>query len=87
MKFWQEYGKDLGTGITSLIYVLTPEAVVIGGGISASFEFFLPSMKAEIERRVMPTSRDYLQIIAAELGNDAGMLGAARLAIEKFVSR
>ena len=86
MNFWQEYGKDLGTGVTSLIYVLTPEAVVIGGGVSASFEFFLPSMKAEIEQRVIPTSRVNLQIVRAQLGNGAGMLGAAKLAIDKFVN-
>ncbi len=87
LKFWQEYGKDLGIGVTSLIYVLTPEAVVIGGGVSASFEYFLPSMKAEIERRVMPTSRVNLQILPAKLGNRAGMLGAAKLAFEKIVNR
>ncbi len=81
LTFWQEYGKDLGIGLTSLIYVLTPEAVVIGGGVSGSFEFFLPTMKAEIERRVMPTSRVGLQILPAELGNAAGMLGAAKLAL------
>ena len=85
LKFWQEYGRDLGTGVTSLIYVLTPEAVLIGGGVSASFGFFLPSMKAEIQRRVMPTSRQDLQIIEAQLGNAAGMLGAAKLAFEKLV--
>ncbi|MFK0732272.1 MAG: ROK family protein [Gloeotrichia echinulata GP01] len=81
LTFWQEYGNDLGIGLTSLIYVLTPEAVVIGGGVSASFEFFLPTMKAEIEQRVMPTSRVGLQILPAELGNGAGMLGAAKLAL------
>ncbi|MEO0688372.1 MAG: ROK family protein [Cyanobacteria bacterium J06649_11] len=84
LEFWQEYGKYLGIGVTSLLYVLTPEAVVIGGGVSASFEFFLPSMKTEIEQRVMPTSRENLQIIRAQLGNRAGMLGAAKLAIEKY---
>ncbi|MEO0935159.1 MAG: ROK family protein, partial [Cyanobacteria bacterium J06641_2] len=40
----------------------------------------------EIEQRVMPTSRENLQIIKAQLGNRAGMLGAAKLAIERFVS-
>ncbi|BAY82503.1 ROK family protein [Calothrix parasitica NIES-267] len=84
LEFWQEYGKYLGIGVTSLLYVLTPEAVVIGGGVSASFEFFLPSMKTEIEQRVMPTSRENLRIIRAQLGNRAGMLGAAKLALEKF---
>ncbi|BAY62940.1 sugar kinase [Calothrix brevissima NIES-22] len=80
LAFWQEYGRDLGIGLTSLIYVLTPEAIVIGGGVSASFRFFVPAVKAEIEQRVMPTSRVGLQIIQAELGNAAGMAGAAKLA-------
>ena len=33
LKFWQDYGKVLGAGLASLVYVLTPEAIIIGGGI------------------------------------------------------
>jgi glucokinase len=80
LTFWQEYGKYLGIGLTSLIYVLTPQAVIIGGGVSASFQYFLPAMQAEIEKRVLPTSRIGLQILPAELSNSAGMVGAAKLA-------
>ncbi|MEA5515020.1 ROK family protein [Nodularia sp. UHCC 0506] len=80
LSFWQEYGQNLGIGLASLIYVLTPEAIILGGGVSASFEFFSPAVKAEIESRVMPTSRIGLQILPAELGNAAGMVGAAKLA-------
>jgi glucokinase len=83
LKFWQEYGRDLGIGLTSLIYVLTPEAIIIGGGVSASAEFFLPFVKEEIEQRVLPTSRIGLQILPAELGNSAGIVGAAKLAFSK----
>ncbi|BAY13138.1 ROK family protein [Calothrix sp. NIES-2098] len=85
LNFWQEYGRDLGIGLTSLIYVLTPEAIVIGGGVSASFQFFLPAVKAEIEQRVMLTSRVDLQILPAELGNAAGMVGAAKLAWQNIL--
>ena len=81
LTFWQEYGKDLGAGLASLIYILTPEAIAIGGGVCASFEFFLPSMQAEIERRVLPSSRAGLQLLRAQLGNQAGMVGAAKLAL------
>lgn len=80
LEFWQSYGRDLGAGLASLIYVLTPEAVIIGGGVSASAEFFFPAMQAEIERRVLPSSRAGLQLLKAELGNQAGIVGAARLA-------
>lgn len=80
LTFWQEYGRSLGIGLASLIYVLTPEAIILGGGISASFEFFFPALQAEIQQRVMATSRTGLQILPAELGNSAGMVGAAKLA-------
>ncbi|MEH2069212.1 MAG: ROK family protein [Nostoc sp.] len=84
LTFWQEYGKCLGIGLTSLVYVLTPEAIVIGGGISGSFEFFFPAVKAEIEKRVQPLSREGLQILPAQLGNFAGMVGAAKLAWQHY---
>ncbi|MBE9211076.1 ROK family protein [Nostoc sp. LEGE 06077] len=86
LAFWQEYGRDLGIGLVSLVYVLTPQAIVIGGGVSASFEFFLPAAKVEIERRVMYTSRTGLQILPAQLGNSAGMVGAAKLAWQKIAA-
>jgi glucokinase len=80
MDFWQSYGRDLGAGLSSLLYVLTPEAIVIGGGVSASADFFFPAIQAEIEQRVLPSSRAGLQLLKAELGNRAGMIGAAKLA-------
>ncbi len=84
LAFWEEYGRDLGVGLASLIYVLTPEAIIIGGGISASAAFFLPAARQEIEKRVVGISRMNLQLLTAELGNRAGMVGAAKLAWEKL---
>ncbi|NEQ26156.1 MAG: ROK family protein, partial [Microcoleus sp. SIO2G3] len=83
IEFWQAYGRDLGAGLASLIYILTPEAVIIGGGVSASAKFFLPTVQAEIERRVLPSSRAGLQILPATFGNQAGIVGAAKLAWQK----
>ncbi|ACK73699.1 ROK family protein [Gloeothece citriformis PCC 7424] len=87
LAFWRQYGQILGIGLTSLIYVLTPEAVIIGGGISASAKFFFPAMQEEIERRVLPICREGLQLFSAELGNNAGMIGAAKLAWQNLVMR
>jgi glucokinase len=81
LEFWQNYGRNLGIGLTSSVYILTPEAILIGGGVSASAEFFFPAAIAEIERRVLPPSRQGLQLLRAELGNAAGIAGAAKLAI------
>ncbi len=81
LEFWAEYGRYLGIGLTTLIYIFTPEAIVIGGGISASAKFFIPAAEAEITKRVLPSSRSGLKIIPAELGNQAGMIGAVKLAL------
>jgi len=82
--YWQQYGRHLGAGLASLIYVLTPEAIILSGGISAGADLFLPSTWAEIEQRVLPSSREGLQILTATLGNQAGVAGAARLALQTF---
>jgi glucokinase len=87
LAFWAEYGRWLGAGLASSIYILSPEAVVIGGGVSASAEFFFPTTLAEIERRVMPTSRVGLELLTAQLGNQAGIIGAAKLAWQMLESR
>jgi glucokinase len=82
LEFWDNYGQNLGIGLTSIIYILTPEVAIIGGGISASARYFLPAAKREIDRRVMATSRPGFKLIEAELGNQAGITGAAKLAWE-----
>lgn len=83
LEFWETYGHQLGAGLASLIYVFGPEAIVLGGGISASAEFFLSATRAEIERRVLPICRGDLQLVVAELGNRAGIVGAAKLAWQR----
>jgi glucokinase len=82
LEFWNSYGRNLGIGLTSILYILTPEVAIIGGGISASAKYFLPTAQQEIERRVMATSRPGFKLIEAELGNQAGITGAAKLALE-----
>jgi glucokinase len=85
--FWQNYGRELAAGIASAVYILTPEAVVIGGGISASADLFFPTLKDELEKRVAFTSRESLQVLVAELGNQAGMIGAAYLAWQRLTDK
>ncbi len=82
LEFWDNYGRNLGIGLASILYILTPEVAIVGGGISANAEYFLPAAKQEIERRVMSVSRPGFQLIEAQLGNQAGITGAAKLAWE-----
>jgi len=54
---WAEYGRLLGVGLSSLIYLFTPERVLLGGGLSAASHHFLPAVWAEVSERVSPVSR------------------------------
>ena len=81
---WQTYGRLLGLGVSSLLYVFTPERVLIGGGLSGASAHFLPAVWAEVEQRVQPASREGLTIQRCSLGNGAGRLGAAYLALQRL---
>ena len=84
---WQRYGTLLGTGLSSLIYVLTPELILLGGGLSGASHHFLPAVWEQVNTRVQAASREGLQIERAQLGNGAGRLGAALLAAERLNGR
>ena len=82
IKIWEKYGEKLGVGISSLVYMFTPQLIIIGGGLSAAAKHFIPSIRKEVEIRVQEVSREGLLIKPCSLGNGAGRLGAARLAIK-----
>ncbi|MGB7564260.1 MAG: ROK family protein [Prochlorococcaceae cyanobacterium] len=84
LEVWRRYGQWLGIGLSSLLYVLTPELVLVGGGLSGASRHFLPAVWAEVEQRVLAVSREGLRIEPCALGNGAGRLGAAWLALEQF---
>jgi glucokinase len=75
-------GRFLGVALASLANVLSPDAIVIGGGMgSAAGELILAPAREEYRRRVLPPSAQ-VPIVPAQLGADAGVLGAALLARE-----
>ncbi len=74
-------GQWLGAGIASLSVILDPECVVIGGGVIDAGEILLAPIRSGLER-YMPFAgkHPYPEIIAASLGNEAGLVGVADLA-------
>ena len=83
-EIWTQYGTRLGVGISSLVYILTPELVLVGGGLAGASRHFLPAVRQEVQQRVQAISREGLRIEACALGNGAGRLGAARLAWQRL---
>ena len=70
-------GRYLGIGIASMIAVVTPDRVVIGGGNAAAADLLLDPIHDELRRRVHTTSLDDVEVVTAELGTWAGAIGAA----------
>ncbi len=70
-------GRYLGIGIGNMITVISPDRVVIGGGIAAAGALLLDPIRAEVSRRVQTTSLSDVEIVTAELGTWAGAIGAA----------
>ncbi len=72
-----QIGRYLGIGIANMIVAVTPDRVVIGGGVAAAGELLLEPVRAEIRRRVFVTDLDRVEIVPAQLGTWAGAIGAA----------
>jgi glucokinase len=72
-----QVGRYLGIGIANMITVISPDRVVIGGGIAAAGDLLLGPIRDEVRRRVLMTSLNEVEIVTAELGTWAGAIGAA----------
>ena len=82
LKIWNEFGRYLGIGITNLINLLNVGSIVIGGGLSNSWDLFIGSALKEIEKRSLDGPRRHMKVYRAELGDDAGIIGSAYLAFK-----
>jgi glucokinase len=73
----ERVARRLGVGIAKMITVITPDRVVIGGGVAAAADLLFDPIRDEIARRVWTTSKDEVTLVTAELGTWAGGIGAA----------
>jgi glucokinase len=84
---FSEVGRRLGEGIAGLVNVLDPEVVVVGGGVAEEGDLVLePARRAFVDTVEAPEHRPEVPIVPAALGNDAGAIGAAALALDLEVS-
>ncbi len=72
------HGQALGRGFSNLLHLLSPDALVIGGGLSQAFDLLAPAIMEELSHSAMPPYRD-TPILLAELGGAAGLHGMAHL--------
>jgi glucokinase len=75
-------GHKLGWGLGSVVNVLDIRKIVVGGGVSAAGDLILGPARTALMQAVMPGMRQGVELVRETLGNQAGMLGAARLAFD-----
>ena len=83
LKVWDDTGKYLGIGFSNIIHTVNPRRFIIGGRVAGAREFFLPALRNEVNKRATMVPKDSVEIVPAELQENAGMIGAAALAFEK----
>lgn len=80
LEVFRRMGVYLGIGLANLINIINPEMIVIGGGVVNGWALFEKYMHQQVAERAFPLLAARVKIVRAECGDDAGLLGAARLA-------
>jgi glucokinase len=81
-KLWDNIGTELGCAFANAIWLLNPDAIVIGGGVAQAGDILFEPIKRSIRERTLPLFYENLRIVPAALGNEAGIIGNACLALE-----
>jgi glucokinase len=79
----ESIGRRLGVGLASIANIFNPELIVIGGGVIAAGELLLAPARDELAQRALRPPRELVEVVPARFGAEAGMLGAAVLAVEE----
>jgi glucokinase len=76
----------LGIGIVNLLHLFSPQAVVVGGGVAQGFDLLHPGMAQQVQARALPPFRE-VPVLAARLGPNSGLVGAASLVLGQGAGR
>ncbi len=79
----RETGYYIGIGVANAINILNPDKVVIGGGIAQAGDLLFDPIRTTVEVNALYEPLQAVEIVPAQLGDDAGVLGGAALVIGK----
>lgn len=82
LHLWDEIGTELGAALASVVWILNPDTIVLGGGVAKAGDVLFNPTLREIRARTVDVFHERLQLVPAALGNDAGIIGNAALALE-----
>lgn len=82
IELWDGIAARLATALMNCCWLLNPDALIIGGGMAKAGEILFTPLRRHLFEQLSPPFTEALQILPARFGNEAGIIGAAALAIE-----
>lgn len=79
---WKAVGDELGAALANAVWLLNPDAIVIGGGVANAGHFVFEPLMVSLRSRTSRVVHENLRVVPAALGNDAGAIGSAALALD-----
>ncbi len=79
LQIFKQMGEIIGIGLSSVVNLLNPEKIIIGGGVADAGEILLEPIRKTIEERAMPIQKEAVKVVPAQLANAAGVIGASLL--------
>lgn len=78
-RIFTRMGEYIGIGMASVVNLLNPERIIVGGGVADAGDILLTPLKETIKKRAMKIAGETVQVVPAQLGNTAGVIGASLL--------
>ena len=85
-QLWSQFGMEIGAALANVVWLLNPDTIVIGGGVANAGDLLFEPIRQSIQSVTMPTFYENLKILPATLGNDAGVIGCASIALASLPS-
>jgi glucokinase len=76
-------GRYLGVGISNMINIMSPEAVILAGGLTGAWDIYVNEALKEASRRAIKELYERVKVVPALLGDDAGIIGSAGLVFQE----
>ncbi len=83
LAIWDQIAQKLSTSLMNCCWLLNPQAIIIGGGVAKAGPLLFTPLDKHLRAQLSPPFKENLSILPARFGNEAGIVGAATLALEE----
>ncbi len=82
LAIWNQLAEWLGTVLSGIVWLLNPDAVVIGGGVAKAGDLLFEPLREKVRSTLSPVLQEHMQFLPARFGNEAGIIGSAAQAVD-----